>query len=82
MKLINPLILITLLFTVFSVGADSTAHEIKDEATIIVDNKTYAILLKKCYSPTTIIKPNSIRKENKKPFKGLDPMNITVSCNE
>ena len=142
----------TLLFAIFSVNADSTSNEVKGEATIIVDNKTYTLPLKKCYSATNIDdgkkyeafiivthlsrksegteprftamgsktektgyklqidggfskggtgyrgkmpfesfkdnklvfegKANSIRKENKKPVKGLVPIKITVSCNE
>ena len=52
MKLINSLILITLFFTIFSVNADSMANKEKGEATIFVDNKTYTLSLKKCFSAT------------------------------
>jgi len=55
MKLINSLILITSLFSILSVNADSTVQEIKGEATIILDNKTYNLPLKKCYSATNIV---------------------------
>lgn len=60
MKHINFLILSALTFIVFSVSADdkanvsNTANEIKGEATIIVDNKTYNLPLKKCYSATNL----------------------------
>ena len=54
MKLINSLVLITLFFTIFSANADSTVNDVKGEAIIIVDNKTYTLLLKKCYSATNI----------------------------
>ncbi len=52
MKFLNSLILITLLFTIFSVNADSTTNEVKGEAIIVVDNKTYTLTLKKCFSAT------------------------------
>ena len=52
MKILNPSILLTLMFTIFSVNADSTASEAKGEATIVVDNKTYTLPLKKCFSAT------------------------------
>ena len=58
MKLLNPLILITLLFTIFSANADNTANEVKGEAIIVVDNKTYTLPLKKCYSATNVVDGN------------------------
>ena len=155
MKLINSLILITLLFTIFSVNADSTSQEVKGEAIITVANKTFTLALQKCHNATNTVegkfhsafviathqsrkskepghrfsaigsktegktkasyrlqvdggfskggtgyrgkmpfksfkdnklffegKSNSIRKENKKPVKGLAPINIKVTCNE
>ena len=54
MKLINSFVLITLFFTIFSANADSTVNYVKGEAIIIVDNKTYTLPLKKCYSSTNI----------------------------
>ena len=42
------------LFTAFSVQADNTTNQIKGEAVIIVDNKTYILTLKKCYSAKNI----------------------------
>ena len=49
MKILNPLIFLTLMFTIFSVNDDSEA---KGEATIVFDNKTYTLPLKKCFSAT------------------------------
>jgi len=50
MKMLNPLILLTLIFMVFSVNADSKTNEVKGEATIVVDNKTYTLAFKKYFS--------------------------------
>jgi len=54
MRIINYLVLFISLFIALSVGADSTTNQIKGEAIIIVDNKTYTLTLKKCYSAKNI----------------------------
>ena len=55
MKLIKSVVVLSSLFTIFSVEADSTVNQIKGEAVIIVDNKTYTLPLKKCYSATNTV---------------------------
>lgn len=54
MKPINSLLLLTLLFTAYSVNADSTVNEMQGEATIIVDSTSYSLALRRCYSASDV----------------------------
>ena len=54
MKLLNPLMLLTLLFAAYSVNADNTVSEMQGEATIIVDSTTYSLPLRRCYSASNV----------------------------
>ena len=79
MKLINSSIVLISIFTIFSVEADSTANEIKGEAVIIVDNKTYTLALKKCFSVTNTVDGETnegfvISTHHSRKSKGTEPL--------
>lgn len=55
MKLKSTLILLISIYTVIAVNADNTTNQMKGEATIIINNDTYMLPLKNCYSSTNIV---------------------------